>query len=398
MIEGELSMITFDEAYACVMDAVIPMGREAVALEECMGRVLAEEVVSDLDMPPFNKSAMDGYACRKQDLGHALRVVEEIPAGYQPRRSVGENECAKIMTGAMVPEGADCVIMVEYVEEVSENTIRYLKESTKENICREAEDLRRGDKVLEKGALISPRQIAVLATVGHVNPMVATRPRVGVISTGNELVEPSEKASGPKIRNSNGWQLAAQVEEMGCLAKNYGIAEDTEEALNAVVSQAIAENDVLLLSGGVSMGDYDLVPGILRENGIELLFTKVAIKPGRPSTFGVGETTRCFALPGNPVSTFIQFEMLVKPALFKMMGHDYRPTVVKAKVQRDIRQKQADRLSIIPVKLVAADEVEPVDYHGSAHISAMCETDGFVIFPSMETLIKKGSVTDVRLL
>jgi molybdopterin molybdotransferase len=391
-------MISFNEAQRIAMEAALPLGSERVALEQSLGRILAQDVVSDIDMPPFNKSAMDGYACRRQDLKNELLVIETIPAGICPGKTVGENECSKIMTGAMVPQGADCVVMVEYTEPASESSIRHLKDTTKDNICRQGEDIRIGDTVLTKGACILPQHIAVLATVGCTAPQVARKPRVGIIATGSELVEPSEKASGAKIRNSNGWQLTAQAEQMGCIATHYGIAIDTEEALDSAIKKAMAENDVIVLSGGVSMGDYDLVPGILKQNGIELLFTEVAIKPGRPSTFGTGDKIRCFALPGNPVSTFIQFETLVKPFLFKMMGHAFRPRTVAARLQCELVQKPGKRDSTIPVRFTAPDQVEPIDYHGSAHINAMCSTDGFIFVPAQTSTISKGGKVDVRLL
>ncbi|VGO15482.1 Molybdopterin molybdenumtransferase [Pontiella desulfatans] len=390
-------MITFDEAYAIVMDNCLALGSETVPLEQSLGRVLAEPVLSDIDMPPFNKSAMDGYACRRADIRNELTVVEELPAGVAPTKTIGANECAKIMTGSMVPQGADCVIMVEDTVEVSATTIRYTEEETKTNICTRGEDIRAGDEVLAKGAVIQPQHIAVLATVGCTQPRVAKQPRVGIISTGSELVEPSEKATGAKIRNSNGWQLAAQVEQMGCLATNMGIAVDDEEALAAAIGKAMAENDVVMLSGGVSMGDYDLVPGILKNNGIELLFTSVAIKPGRPSTFGVGEQVRVFALPGNPVATYMQFEALVKPFLFNMMGHAFRPRHVCAKLNRDLRLKPAKRSAIIPIRFTAPDRVEPIEYHGSAHINALCSADGFLLCPSEGSSFKQDEEVDVRL-
>jgi len=388
-------MITFEEAYEMVMDRAVRLGTESVPLAESLHRILAQDVCSDIDMPPFDKSAMDGYACRRVDLQNILTVIENIPAGVSPQKSVGENECSKIMTGAVVPDGADCVIMVEYTDRVSENRIRFLKDDTKGNICFRGEDVKAGDMVLKKGARILPQHIAVLATAGCSEPLVSVKPRVGVIATGSELVEPSEKADGPKIRNSNGWQLAAQVEQAGAVANNYGIAVDIEEVLDAVVKKALAENDVLLLSGGVSMGDYDLVPGILRDNGIQLLFDKVAIQPGRPSTFGVSETMRCFGLPGNPVSTFTQFELLVKPFLFQMMGGDAQPDVVPAALKSELKRRRSDRAATIPVKFVQPGVVEKVDYHGSAHITAMCETDGFIRFPLGEIVLKKGARVDV---
>lgn len=391
-------MITFDEAYRTVMDAARPMKTETVSLQQSLGRVLAQDVHSDIDMPPFDKSAMDGYACRKQDLKNELNVLEVIPAGSAPQKTVSENECSKIMTGAMVPEGADCVIMVEDTRQTDTETIRFTEERTKTNICYKAEDIRVGDRVLKKGVVIDPQHIAVLSAVGCSEPQVAKRPRVGVIATGSELVNPDEKACGAKIRNSNGWQLAAQAERMGCTANNYGIAEDSEEALDQAVKRAISENDVIVLSGGVSAGDFDFVPGVLKQNGIELLFDKVAIKPGRPSTFGVSDHVRCFALPGNPVSTFIQFELLVKHFLYRMMGHPYQPRTVRVAIQCDIKQKGGNRNSVVPMRFTSPATIEPVDYHGSAHIGALCSTEAFFIFPRTETLIPKGTEIDVGLL
>jgi molybdopterin molybdotransferase len=390
-------MISFDEAYSIVMSQALDLDAETVSFEKSLGRILAQDVVSDMDMPPFNKSAMDGYACRRQDIKTELTVVEEIPAGVTPKKEIGVNECAKIMTGSMVPAGADCVIMIEDVEVQHGSTIQYMLDDTKTNICYKGEDIKTGDQVLPKGSRIDPEHIAVLATVGCVEPKVSKQPRVGVISTGSELVEPSEKAGRARIRNSNGWQLVAQAETMGCITTNYGIAEDTEAALDEVIKKAIAENDVIMLSGGVSMGDYDLVPGVLQKNGIELLFNRVAIKPGRPSTFGVGDGVRVFALPGNPVSTFMQFEVLVKPFLYKMMGHEYKARYVKARMNKAVKMKKADRVAIVPVHFVAPDRIERVSYHGSAHINAMCHTDGFLFCSAEGSVIEENEDVDVRL-
>ncbi len=391
-------MITFEEAKKIVMGTVVRTGIKSVSLAESLNRILAEDIESDMDMPPFDKSAMDGYACRREDFCKELTVIEEIPAGYCPKKDISASQCSKIMTGAVVPEGADCVIMVEYTEEIEGGKIRFTAKETRNNICYKAEDIKSGDIVLEKGVLIKPEHIAVLATLGCAEVLVADKPRVGIIATGSELVEPSEKAEGAKIRNSNGWQLAAQAQNMGCEVRNYGIAVDTEEAIDGAIKRGIAENDILILSGGVSMGDYDLVPGILKENGVEILFNKVAVQPGNPSTFGVIEDTRCFGLPGNPVSTFLQFEMLIKPFLYQMMGHNFDHTTIKAELSEEIKRKKAVRASIIPVKFVSSGKILKVDYHGSAHISAMCNADGAIVIPIGETVIKKGTMLDVRLL
>ncbi|MCK5843824.1 MAG: molybdopterin molybdotransferase MoeA, partial [Victivallales bacterium] len=197
-------MITFEEAYEIIMMSAKSLPTESVPLENAVGRVLAENAVSDMDMPPFDKAAMDGYACREKDIASLLRLSEEIPAGMVPKHVLKAGECSKIMTGAMVPEGADCVIMVEYTEQTSENTIRFTGEKTESNICLAGEDVETGDIVVKKGTLLEPRHIAALAAVGYAEPLVSKRPRVGVLPTGSELVAPSEKASGAKIRNSNG--------------------------------------------------------------------------------------------------------------------------------------------------------------------------------------------------
>ncbi len=389
-------MIPFELARNIVMDAVRPVATERVELGRCLGRTLAEDVASDLDMPPFNKSAMDGYACRREDLGNELRIIETIPAGSVPEKSVGENECARIMTGAMVPEGADCVIMVEHTTNPTDGTVRFTGATTRDNICVRGEDIRKGDVVLRKGLLITPAHIAVMASVGCARPLVWRRAAVGVIATGDEVVEPDETPSPSQIRNSNGAQLVAQVERMGAEARYFGIARDAEGAIDTVLKRAAAESDVILISGGVSMGDYDLVPGMLRENGFDLLFEKVAVKPGMPTVFGVSEEAFVFGLPGNPVSTFVLFETLVRPFLHKMMGHDFKPRNVVMPLAKPIRRKKTDRMSWIPVNLTDAGGVAPVEYHGSAHVHALCFADGLVSVPVGVAEIEEGTNVHVR--
>lgn len=390
-------MITFEEAYGIMMDTARFLGPEEIDLDHALGRVLVQDVVSDIDVPPFNKSAMDGYACRRADLGNGLKVIENIPAGCSPRKRIGENECAKIMTGAVVPEGADVVIMVEHTEEAGGDVIRFTREDTESNICYKGEDIKAGDRVLSSGTLIRPEHIAVMASVGCVVFMVSQRARVGIIVTGSELVDAREKAEGAKIRDSNGRQLAAQVERMGVMSTSYGITADAEDVLDAAVRRAVAENDVVIVSGGVSVGDFDLVPEVFRKNGVDILFDRVAIKPGKPSTFGTVGDVRCFGLPGNPVSVFMQFELFIKPYIYKMMCHDYIPRVVAAELDGEVRRGKAARAEVIPVKFISPGKVGIIDYHGSAHIGAICNADGVIVIPVGETLTAKGTVVDVRL-
>ena len=411
------TMIAFDDAFEIMMGSSRRLGVERVDIERALNRVLAETIVSDIDVPPFNKSAMDGFACRRADLGNELTIIETIPAGLPAKKPIGQNQCAKIMTGAVVPEGADCVIMVEYTESVAENRIRFTpleipesereqkaknsltgftSKDTEDNICLKGEDLKKGDVVLRAGCKIAAQHIAVLANCGCVEPLVSLQPRVGIIATGDELVEPGRKPSGCQIRNSNGFQLAAQAVSAGAIATNYGIAVDTEEAIEAKLKKAIVENDVVILSGGVSVGDYDLVREILEKNNIKLLFGKVAVKPGRPMVFGVSEEVFCFGLPGNPVSTFVMFELLVKPFLFKMMGHDFRPAVTHRQLEKTIARKKTERDSWLPVVFTNDNKVASIEYHGSAHINALCEADGLLCIPAGAAEIKEGTTVAVR--
>ena len=391
-------MISFKKALSTVLLSAREMPSERVNLSASVGRVLAEDVVSDMDMPPFNKSAMDGYACKRADLDRQLSVIETIPAGKVPQRKIETGMCSKIMTGAPVPEGADCVIMKEYVEEVSDDTIVFTGKSTRDNICLEGEDVRSGDVVLAKSSIIEPAHIAVMASVGCTEPLVSCKPSVGIIATGSELVEPGDKPGAGQIRNSNSYQLTAQVERAGAIAKNYGIAEDTEKATHTAIQKVLNENDVLIVSGGVSVGDFDLVRGILKENGVDLIFEKVAVKPGRPTVFGVTEKNYVFGLPGNPVSTFILFEIMVKPFLHKLMRRDKTAPTIAATLDKSISRKKFDRDSWIPVSFTESGLVKPVDYHGSAHINAMCEAAGLLCIPKGTAKLTEGESVAVRLI
>jgi molybdopterin molybdotransferase len=389
-------MLPFEKAFKIVLNSAYLLGTERVALARAANRILADDVKSDIDMPPFNKSAMDGFACRREDLTNELTIIETIPAGVAPKNVIGRNQCAKIMTGAVVPQGADCVIMVEFTETPGENTVRFTSKETAGNICVKAENIKAGQTVLSKGTLIKPQHLATLAAIGCANPCVAVRPKVGIIATGNELVEPSQSPSLSQIRDSNSFQLAGQVETVGAVTKNYGIVRDTRQAIDAAIKTAIAESDVVLISGGVSVGDFDFVPEILKENGIELMFEKIAIKPGKPMVFGVSESVFCFGMPGHPVSGFVMCELLVKPFLYKLMGYDFTPLDIKLPLGASISRKKAGRPSWIPVVITNEGTARPVEYHGSAHLNALCGADGLLCIPKGTGELEEGTLISVR--
>lgn len=391
-------MLPFEEALRTVLDSAHRLGSENVEIAHSVNRVLAEDVKSDMDMPPFDRAVVDGYACRREDLAKELTIIETIRAGKLPKKAIGPNQCIKIMTGAPVPKGADCVVMVEFTENPTEGTVRFVGEKTDNHIRPQGEDIRVGQVVLLKGTRIKPQHIAVLASVGQVRPLVTKRPKVAIIATGNELVEPGLKPAPSQIRNSNSPQLAAQLESVGAVVRSYGIARDTADDIDSVFKRAATENDVVTISGGVSMGDFDFVPGILRQNNIELLFEKIAFKPGKPTVFGMSEKVYCFGLPGNPVSTFAVFELLVKPFLYKLMGHTYAPPNVQMPLGESIRSTDTKRQNWIPVTITEAGMLEHIEYHGSAHISALRTADGLVSIGVGVAEIPKGTIVQVRLI
>ncbi len=391
-------MLVCDEALQIILDSSRQLGSERVDLSVAANRILAEDVTSDVDMPPFDKSAMDGYACRRADLANELSIIESISAGCMPGKTIEANQCAKIMTGSMVPQGADCVVMVEQTEQPTAETMRFIGQQTRDNICPKAEDVRAGQMVLRKGTRIRPQHIATLAAVGCRNVCVSRPPKVGVISTGDELVTPDEKPGLCQIRETNSHQLSAQARQTGAIISNYGIVADREHDIDRMLRKDIAENDVVVLSGGVSAGDYDYVPGIMKQIGVDVLFQEVAIKPGKPTVFGLCEDTYCFGLPGNPVASFVIFELLVKPFLYKMMGHDYRPACACVPLALAVTRKKTEKQSWIPVAISDDLEAKPVKYHGSANITALCDADGLISIDKGVAELEKGTIVHVRLI
>lgn len=389
-------MISFEKAYDIVMESWFETGSEIVDMDQALGRILAEDVASDTDMPPFNKASVDGFACRRNDLDSDLEIIETIPAGKWPEKELSPFKCSRIMTGASVPPGADCVIMVEDTEILPSGKIRYHGQLTRENISYRGEDIKNGETVLNGGRLIKSSDIAVLATVGHTSVRVARKPGIAVISSGNELVEPGEKPGISQIRNTNAMQLMAQIKISGGRGSYYGIARDDEQETLILVKKAISGNDIVLITGGVSMGDFDFVPSVLETAGVKILFSKIAVQPGKPTTFGVHPKAIVFGLPGNPVSSFLQFELLVKPLIYKMMGHDWKPIILRLPMKEKFSRKFAERMALIPVQITDDGLVIPVEYHGSAHISAIPDAYGLISLPAGISSIGKNEIVSVR--
>jgi molybdopterin molybdotransferase len=394
----EQKILLFDKALKIVLDSAYTLSSEKISITHSLNRVLAEDIKSDIDNPPCDRAVMDGYACRREDIGKELSIVEIIPAGKKPEKEIGPNQCAKIMTGATIPKGADCVIMVEHTKNPATNTVRIFGENTNSYIRHKGEDIRAGQVVLNKGIIIKPQHIAVLASVGNTEVPVATQPKVGIIATGDELVEPNMKPQTWQLRNSNSLQLAAQIESIGVALTYYGIAKDSIDEIDKLFRKAAGDCNIVAISGGVSMGDFDFVPEIFKKNKVKLLFEKIALKPGKPTVLGTREGLYCFGIPGNPVSTFIVTELLIKPFLYKLMGHEYSPVNINLPLAETIARKDTERLEWFPVRITRDGHVKAIDYHGSAHINALSEANGLICLDIGIAELPKDSLVPIRLI
>jgi molybdopterin molybdotransferase len=388
-------LLEYDIALNIMQENAKTLGTEKVSLNNSLNRVLAENIYSDMNMPPFDKSAMDGYACRKQDLENELEVLEIIGAGYEPNFEVGENQCSKIMTGAKVPKGADTVIVIEAVQELNNGKIKYRLKESKSNICYIGEDVKPNDLLINKNIKIKSKHIPILASVGKTEIKVYKLPKIAIISTGDELVEPHQTPKSSQIRNTNAYQLVAQVKELGIDAKYIGIAKDNKESTSELLNQAIAYADLIIISGAVSVGDFDFVPQVLMEKNFDFLFHGVATKPGKRTLFGVNENQWVIGVPGNPVSSFIQFQMLIKPFINKLMGYHQKFDDLKLEMGEDFKRKNAKRLSFEPVAIIN-NKIERVKYNGSANITALVDADAVMLVPKGINEIKKGEYVYVR--
>ena len=388
-------MIRFEEALKTVLEHAPAMGKMEVALPESLGRFLAQDVVSDMDMPPFDKSAMDGYACRRADLSKTLTVIETVAAGTLPAFRVETGQCTRIMTGARIPEGSDCVVKLEDTEEAGEGMIRFIAKDTRDNIAQKAEDVRKGDILIRKGTRIAPQHIAVMAMVGLYLPKVARMPKIDIFSTGDELVEPFVKPVRGQIRNSNGYQLLNQAIRAGADPAYMGILPDREKESLEKIRYSLDHSDVILLSGGVSQGDFDFLPAVFEKLRINILFRTIASQPGKPTIFGTYKKKVIFGLPGNPVSSFNLFELLVRPMLEKMMGREEFGALERLPMGVPYRRKKSDRLNWFPV-VMRDGKIYPVEYHGSAHISAHLSASHIAAIPIGVTELNPGDLLDVR--
>ncbi|MBF0440389.1 MAG: molybdopterin molybdotransferase MoeA [Oligoflexales bacterium] len=389
-------MIQLKEASKLIYDSVIRFTpKETVSIENSLGRILFQDILSDMDAPPFDRVSMDGYAARREDLKSELTLLESVMAGHSPKYSIGKNECSKVMTGGIVPSGADLVFMVEHSRVQENGKIVFTGSQTADNISKKGELVKKGETVLEKGTRIKPQHISVMAGSGVCSVDVYSAPKVSVIVTGDEVVEPFVKPSETQIRNTNGLQLIGQLFQMGIKGKYYGIVKDDKNLISQTFEKALAENDVVLFTGGVSMGDFDFVIEIMREKCTYLPFQEIAIKPGKPTTFGMVNDKYCFGIPGNPLSAFCVFELLIKEFLYRLMGHDLIHAAIRMPLSEDLDVSNPDRERWIPV-ILKSGLVVPIHAKGSAHSNALVHADGLISCPANTRKLIKGTIVDVR--
>ncbi|OFZ66600.1 MAG: molybdenum cofactor biosynthesis protein [Betaproteobacteria bacterium RBG_16_56_24] len=398
-------------AQRCVLETIKLLGTENVKLEQALGRVLAENIYANRNIPPYDVSAMDGYAVRSADLANvpaALEIIEDIKAGDMPRKTVQAGQCARIMTGAPVPKGADAVIRVEDTEALSGNRVQINRSIKPGNDIRlRGEGMRNGDVVLTAGTEITPGVIGALATVKCAQVQVVRHPRVAILSTGNELEDINDPDDPDKIPDSNSYALMAQVQALGIKPALLGIARDDPAELEEYLLRGL-KFDVLLVSGGTSVGVHDYVRPVIESLGVQMKFWRVAMKPGHPVAFGVlqrnsdgAPETFVFGLPGNPVSSMVCFEEFVAPALRSMMGHArlYRRTIA-ARLTHDVKH-QAGRTEFIRVTLAKEEggyAVTSTGAQGSGMLLSMARADGLMVVPAGSTGLAAGEQVTVQLL
>ena len=397
-------MIHPDEAIALLSSFIRQPAVETVPLASALGRIIPGPVMGTMDQPPFAKSAVDGWAwkaAKGQPMPEgALRVRGVLAAGSDGIGGDGADEpmqevqTIRIMTGAPVPRGATRVQSLELATE-ADGMVTFTKPERISNIIEQGENSRTGDQILSP-RLVTAQDLAILAADGRASVNVAVRPVVGVLSTGAELLEPGMARSGAMIYDSNRPQILAQLGSPAFQLRDLGHLPDNFDATLAAVSDALATCDLVLLSGGVSMGDFDYVPKALTAAGVTTRFHGVAMKPGKPTYFGTTDHGFVLGLPGNPVSVFVNTEVLAKPLLFALSGISYRPSLVPVPMAVELRRKSTERVEFKPVR-IEEDGVHPVRYGGSSAIQALGEADGFVRLEIGQDCLEQGAITHVRL-
>jgi molybdopterin molybdotransferase len=405
--ESRPAFLPVEAAFKTILSAVRPLGSERVPLREALGRVLAQDITARRDVPPWDNSSVDGYAVRAANVASvtpgrpvALTVIEEIPAGRMPTQTVSDGSASRIMTGAPMPAGADSVVMVEDTSLDGERVLVGAAVSVGESVRRRGQDVRAGATVVAAGRRVRPADAGMAASLGYARIDVGRRPRVGVLATGDELIDVGEPEQADRLYDVNSYSIAAQIAEAGGIPVALGIARDTPDSLRAALSK-LDGLDALIVCGGVSVGKFDFVKDVLTELGMVMDFWRVAMKPGSPMAFGSIDDRPVFGLPGNPVSSMVTFEVFVRPALLRMAGAAvvHRP-VVTAELAEEVN-KAPGKTHFVRVRLWregARLRVAPTGSQDSGVLTSMVKADGLLVLGQQTEGIKAGEIVDVRLL
>jgi molybdopterin molybdotransferase len=398
-------MLSVAEAIQVVRQQTAPLATERVSLERVLGRVLAEDVVADSDLPPFDRAQMDGYAIRARDVTEAparLRIVGESAAGRGWHHQLEEGQAVRIMTGAPVPAGADSVQQVELTHELKDGTVVELLETveTGKSIVPRGAEIKAGELVLRAGTTINAAMMAVLAAFGYAQVEVFRKPRVAVLATGSELVAVDQKPGQDQIRDSNNYSISAYAELAGAVVERMPLTGDETSLLKTQLAEAAKRSDLIVTSGGVSMGVYDVTKAALKELDAEIFFERVALRPGKPTVFArLPNGTLVFGLPGNPVSVSVTFNLFARTALLAMQGTAEpalkRETAVLARTVKGT----IDRESYLPAQIMTNDDAElvafPLKWGGSSDFVAFALTTALLIVPANVKAIEAGSLVSV---
>lgn len=400
--------ISWAGAQQTILGCLQPLPAEAAPLDQALGRVTAEQLLAGEDVPPFTNSAMDGFAVQTADLQRIapgqqvrLQVLADLPAGRTASVQVGPGQAVRIMTGAPLPDGADCVVPVEDTASCGEQVAVLRTQQQGANVRQAGEDIRSGTVLLEAGTVLRPAELGLLASVGCGRVAVHRVPRVAVVTTGDELCGPDEPLAPGRIRDSNSTTMSAQVRQCGAAPLLFPRVPDTRLAVRTALEEALGQADVVLTSGGVSMGEYDFVKEVLAELGARPLFWRVAQKPGHPLAFWLLDGRPVFGIPGNPVSTMICLEVYVRPALRRMMGHRqlFRPERDGVLVE-GYRKRADGRLHFLRVRveelhgLLLARSTGP---QGSGILTSMARANGLALIPEEIREIEPGHAVRLQL-
>lgn len=391
---SEKPLISVEEAEKIIAAFPVTVHSETVPLLAAQNRILAQDIAAPFAIPEFDKSAMDGYAYISDNDSPSYKIIETIAAGTPPEFAITPGQCSKIMTGAMLPPNADRVVKRECTCEEN-GFMKIIAEDKNRNIRSKGEDFQAGQEVLVKGTLLHAAQIALLASLGLSDVPTARPPRVGIITTGSELAEPGSPLGPGQIYNSNYYSLAAQVNALGAEPLAMGRVADNAAATVEAIASCLDNCEILIISGGVSAGDFDYVPEAMNKVGVTLHFEKIAVQPGMPTVFGSRKEKIVFGLPGNPVSTFVIFEIFIKPLLLRLMGHNYQPLVAPAVMVETYSRAQGARTAFVPVYYFQG-RATMLAYHGSAHLHALSQANALLRIPAGQLSIPTGSTVDVR--